>query len=449
LGDFPENVVLVSLRETVERMNDEFAPAVAYVLDKNKGGSVRKFLNISLSFVFILFLFLNAGVGIAQIPNASPVPGQLPGSSTVQAIGVGNIIAGDVAHARDNAIDDALRKAVQQVLGTYLSSETLVQNYQMVEDNILTWTKGYVQNYKVIAERQLDSMTYQVTVEATIRMGDLKNDAESLQNLIAKMGNPRLMVMIQERNIGENYQGNGYFNVDMTSAETAMIDVLMNKGIEVVDPSVIKRKLKKQEALAALSGNLKAATAIAHEYGAEVIVIGKAMAKVATGVNLYGMKSCQADVTTRAINTDTGMIIATASGHAAKPHIDELTGGTMAIKAAATQTANQLIDKILKKWRAQYYNATAIELQVKGIENFNQLEQFKTTLKYYIRGIKGIFDRKFSNGEAFLEVKMTGNTRQLARELSNKDLGKIKVDVLGVTPNSLELKVSPVQEEEN
>jgi len=43
---------------------------------------------------------------------------------------------------------------------------------------------------------------------------------------------------------------------------------------------------------------------------------------------------------------------------------------------------------------------------------------------------------------------MTGNARQLARELSNKDLGKIKVNVLGVTPNSLELQVEQVSVEE-
>ena len=69
-------------------------------------------------------------------------------------------------------------------------------------------------------------------------------------------------------------------------------------------------------------------------------------------------------------------------------------------------------------------------------------------MKYYIRGIKNIFDRKFRGGKAILEVKMTGNARQLARELSNKDLGKIKVNVLGVTPNSLELQVVQVQQEQ-
>ncbi len=394
-----------------------------------------------------LFFFFSSGL-MAQVPgNGQPRPGQAGAAPMIQATGTGNIIAGDVAHARDDAIDDALRKAVQQALGTYLSSETLVQNYQMVEDNILTWTHGYVKNYKVISERQLDPSTYQVVVEADIRMDDLKNDAESLQNLLAKMGNPRMMIMIQERNIGENYQGAGYFDVDMTAAETAMNDIFLQKGIEVVDPSVIRQKLKKRQALAALSGNVRAAAAIGHEYGAEVIVLGKAMAKVATGVNLYGMKSCQADVTARAINTDTGTIIATASAHAAKAHIDALTGGTMAIKAAAGQVADQLLDKILKKWRAQYYNATGIELDVAGLENFNQLEQFKTTLKYYIRGIKNIYDRKFSGGKALLEVKMTGNARQLARELSNKDLGKIKIQVLGLTPNRLELQVVQIQQE--
>ncbi|MCB0259660.1 MAG: hypothetical protein KDE62_08070, partial [Calditrichaeota bacterium] len=52
----------------------------------------------------------------------------------VIAKGLGAIIAGDEAKASDDALASALRNAVEQVVGTMIQSNTLVENYQLVED---------------------------------------------------------------------------------------------------------------------------------------------------------------------------------------------------------------------------------------------------------------------------------------------------------------------------
>jgi len=38
--------------------------------------------------------------------------------------------------ARDHAIKDALRKAVEQAVGTFIFSETVVENYEVLSDRI-------------------------------------------------------------------------------------------------------------------------------------------------------------------------------------------------------------------------------------------------------------------------------------------------------------------------
>lgn len=50
-------------------------------------------------------------------------------AQTVIAEGVGAVFGNDRAIARDQAIQDALRKAVEQAVGTLVSSETMVQNF--------------------------------------------------------------------------------------------------------------------------------------------------------------------------------------------------------------------------------------------------------------------------------------------------------------------------------
>jgi len=361
----------------------------------------------------------------------------------VTAKGVATVFAGDKGLARDQAIDDALRKAVEEGLGTFVQSTTLVENYQVVSDNILSWSNGYVKNYQIISEGLTQPTTYEVTIRAQLELANLKNDWESVQNLLSQMGNPRLLIIMDEQNIGQSYSKYNFLTVDMTIAEATLINKFLENGFECIDGATMRENIKREQAAAALAGNSKAAAEIGKSLGAEVIITGKAVAKVATGINLGGMKSCQANLTARVVKADVATIIATSSQHSAYPHIDEVTGGTKAIEKAANKMANELINKITQKWKDEFYKATTVKLVVQDIESFTQMNDFKTTLKYYIRGVKDIYQRNFSGGVAELDVKLTGSADQLARELERKDLDKFSVKVLGASMNKITIKIAP------
>src|SRR5574341_2097406 len=123
-----------------------------------------------------------------------------PSTAEITVVGVGTILASDVGAARDQAIDDAMRKAVQQALGTYVKSETLVENFQLVSDQILSWSAGYVKKYNILRERRTPDNTYEVEMQAVVNLTDLRTDDDALAKLIEKE-NPRVMVMIAEQNI--------------------------------------------------------------------------------------------------------------------------------------------------------------------------------------------------------------------------------------------------------
>lgn len=366
----------------------------------------------------------------------------------VTSKGMASIFANDVALARDQATDDALRNAVEQTLGTFIQASTLVQNNMVVEDNILSWANGYVRSYRIISEGQTDPSTYEVTIEATVELANLKNDWESIQNLLSRMGNPRLMFLIEEQNIGESRNQYDYLSVDMNVTETTLLEKFIEKGFECVDPATVRENLKQEQAAAILQGDTKLAATLAKKLNAEVVITGKAIAKVATGINLGGMKSCQANVTARAIKADVATVFATSSQHAAYPHIDEVTGGTEAIKKATVKLADELMTKITQKWKDEYYQATTVKVILQGITSFNEVTDFSSTLKYLVRGVKETYTREASGDHAELDVKITGNANQLARELERKDLDKFQVKVVGLTMNKLTLKISTKTEAE-
>ncbi|OQX95598.1 hypothetical protein B6I21_04595 [candidate division KSB1 bacterium 4572_119] len=308
-------------------------------------------------FFIMLFSLLFVFSGFATF-----VSGQ-QATKVVTSTGVASIFSNDVGLARDQATDDALRKAVEQTLGTFIQSSTLVENNMVVQDNILSWSNGYVRTHKILREGKTDPSTYQVIIEAVVE-------------------------------------------------------------------------------LAILQGNTQMASAIAKKLGAEVIITGKTIAKVATGFNLGGMKSCQANITARVIKADVATIIATGSSHAAYPHIDEVTGGTEAIKKATNKLSTELLNKITQKWKDEFYKSTTVKVVVHGVKSFTQVNDFKNTVKYFVRGVKEIYNRNIAGSMAELDVKITGNASQLARELEKKDLDKFDVKIIGLTMNKITIQIS-------
>ncbi len=360
----------------------------------------------------------------------------------VVSSGIGAIVSGDVAHARDDAVEDALRKALEQVMGMMIESETLVENYQVLEDNIFSKTQGYIRNYEVIQEKKRDEMLYEVTVKAAVKVSNLQDDLTGITTLMRRKNMPRMMMLIEEQNIGET-PGYYTFSADMNAAETAIMETFMAKGFRFVDRNTIQNNINQQKAAAILAGNTSEAVSLGRAVGAEVILTGKALAK-STVVEVYGttQKSQQATVSVRAIRTDTGDIIATNTAQGAYPHIDDIIGGTKAIQKACATLSDEIMDQILERWQSDVSSGGVIVLKVQGISGFSQLNKFKGALKYYVRGLVDVTQREWNGAFASLEVNMKGNADDLAARLDGKDVEGILVSVIGMSQNSVTVQLN-------
>jgi hypothetical protein len=360
----------------------------------------------------------------------------------VVARGLGAILAGDEVKAEEDAIAAALRNAVEQVVGTMIESDVLVQNYQTMEDNIYTRTAGYVQRYDVISKTKQMDNAIEVTVKAVVKLTDLQNDLAAIGVLINRKGKPRTMVLIDERNIDAHYYN---YIQDMNTTETALMNELMNYGFPFVDAAQSKAVIAGDVVTAALSGDASAAASIATRMGAEIILTGTAVSKVASGapavVTNAGLKSCQANINLRVIRADDASIIAVASASDRAAHIDEITGGTLALQKAAKKAADELKDKIIQAWQKDVYSSAQVQLQVLNIASFSQLNTFKNSLKYYVRGVQAVNQRNFASGTALFDIDTKGTAEQMASELEAKEIEGLKLKVIGLTANKVTVQI--------
>lgn len=387
--------------------------------------------------VFIIPLFIFSSILRAQVVE---VPKE------VVTTGVGFILAGDVAKARDDAINDAMRKALEKVLGLLVESETRVEHYQTIEDNIFTKTSGYIHSREIIREGRKEDELYEVVIRAVVKTADLENDLQAIGVLLREAGKPRLMVLMRESNMAE---GGEEISINLNVSETTLIEEFRKKGFPFVDERAAKSGVEKEQALAAVYGDNNAAVLIGNKYNAELIIIGEAVARVAESMSeqIAPLKSCQADVTARAIKADDGTIIAEGRAHSAYPHINEITGGAIAIEKASRKLAQQLLAEILKRLKEEMASGKIIRLQIINLKSFTQLNQFKNALRYYIRGIIDLQQRNFTETVADIDVEIRGNAEKLAQELEGKTIGKFKVKVIGLSANKITVSIEDIPQE--
>ena len=81
--------------------------------------------------------------------------------------------------SRQEAINNGLRTAVEQALGTMMSSYTAVKDGKLLQDKITSASAGYVKNYDVLAEgKDPVSETYRVKLNVNIDDAKLKGSVE-------------------------------------------------------------------------------------------------------------------------------------------------------------------------------------------------------------------------------------------------------------------------------
>lgn len=380
---------------------------------------------------------------ILLFPATSAVSAGTPAVVSTTAEGVGVIKSGNKAMARDQAIRDGQRIAVEQAVGTMVASETLVQNYEVLRDQIYSQTQGYIKDYTIIEEKEEGSL-YRVTLKAQVARGSLENDLMALGMLMQRKEMPRIMLMVAEQNVGMHYYsfwwGLKSEQMDLSVTESVLMEQLGQKGFVLVDPSVKAGRVDVSEPYRIASLSNEAIVSIGRLYEAEVVIYGKALAKLAGSVMNSSMQSAMADVSLRAVNTDNARVIASATNHAAAVHPSKVTAGTNALKAATESISTSLVEQIAERWNQDMSSGALIQLEIRGVASYSRLVTFKDKVKQ-VRGVTGLYQRSYQAGVATLDLKATKGAQALADEIVGIDYGGFSVDVTEVSQNRIQLKM--------
>jgi len=358
----------------------------------------------------------------------------------VTANGEAAVLDNDVAAAKERATDAALRNAVEQTVGTLVQSESLAENNVLLNDTVYTQARGFVKNFSVTGVKN-EGNAVTVTVKASVVEDKVEDALVGAGVLLARLGKPRVVVLVSEQNIGDSQAGLniGPVSTELGVTENTIMEKLRETGFSFVDPQALTGKIKVENAVALVNGNQpNAIRELADASGADVIIVGKAVSKDQGTIMGTQMHSGQANLTLRVFNSGNGAILANSTCQGAEAHVDTTTAGTKALKKAAEKCVKELSAQLLKEWQKAVFGAKTVAMKVRGVGKYQALGKFKNELLARVRGIQSVQERRFEKGEASIDIELKGTVQMLAQEIAAKQLA----EVTGTTASSLEVQLA-------
>lgn len=254
------------------------------------------------------------------------------------------------------------------------------------------------------------------------------------------VGSVKIMVMVEEK-IAGLFQTTSF--EDMGQAESIIVEKLVNSGFNVVDPRTVKANIARDQALRILEGDNYAAASAGLQYGAQVVITGKAFSKQAGGgIQGSRMQSMQGMVQLRAVRSDDGRIIASRSAQTAAAHIDEAQGGVRAVRGAADQATEALIQDVIAAvvGQASAQAAKTLTVVITNLVSYRHLTAVRHFFETELAGVQGLDQRSYTMGTAELGLTYAGSSTDVAEELAYRRFPGFRLEPTNVTANRVDLR---------
>ncbi len=345
---------------------------------------------------------------------------------TVEAEGYAPITDGNEKKAREEAKRSLMRDALEKALGAYVSGITEMKNFEVVKDKVFSQSKGLVKDIDVLKEWKDNDGVFHIWAKCGVVETAL--DGVLGPVVIDSLGNPRIMVLLDER-IGDKASF-------LSTAESEVLRVFEKAGYLIVDPAQAGDLKDINLAAVRQSGDAEKLREVARDFQADVIIYGKAYAssfanQKMSGVNIYGVRS----------TVQLKAVLATSAYQLASDTFEEKTKGVSvedgAIKGlvpGAARASKSLVNKIaysLISGSAGGIPGRTVKIRISSI-SFKEAKELKDALSD-IEGVTGVYQRLFQNKNLELDIVSDKSAEDVASILSNKGY-----DIENVTASTVE-----------
>ncbi|HHH76414.1 MAG TPA: hypothetical protein ENL03_05260, partial [Phycisphaerae bacterium] len=213
---------------------------------------------------------------------------------------------------KEDALRDAMRKAVEEGAGTLVYSESKTKDFVLINDTILARATGFVQSHEVISVEQSEDGVWEMTIVAVVSIKGIEDTWGVVTTMLKQMGRPKIMVFINEKIAGRE--------VESSTVQTRIENVLLKSGFLLVNREQLKAIDQKDLEAAVAEDKPDKIQAIAKRFGAQLFITGTAVAtagefKRVAGIPIY---IYQTDANVKCFRSDTAQLLSSIPGESTR-----------------------------------------------------------------------------------------------------------------------------------
>jgi len=315
------------------------------------------------------------------------MPAAVWSGEKVTARGVSFFEEGREAIAREKALDEAKRAAIEQAVGTRIESKTVVENFQVSRDQVFSHATGYLKNLEILSEEKTDLGTFEVEISAEVEIAALVNDLDRFKKILGWQKNPRVSILVDPdldkayvatarktaSRLGRKLKSEGFRVFDAATADTSGMGLVVRLGLEIASSQSAYQGVK---------------------------------------LTLHEI-SLRTDV----LRTGEGEILASASAVKSLPGSNRLQVLDKGAKQCVDSVWKDLRRQLTRLWEKELYSQRQIDLVVKNITSHAEAEEVGAILKSDASGMVDVQLLSFKKKRAEFSIQYNGWPEHLVTEL--------------------------------
>lgn len=332
-------------------------------------------------------------------------------------VAMANVEATGEGPSKEQALATAMRRAVEQGVGTYVKSGTTVVDSALVDDKILSHSRGYVTSYKILREGKTDE-GFSVTISAKVDDRSIRDDIDALTILRKSVGNPRILVAYSKKGEGAAILKGKDFIEEIYNG---IVESLTDKQFRVVDKSGSERFAQQVADTHGIDVDLNRAAAYGLKFNAEYTLLYSVSGDVKEGVVNKGVKlriKTQLLDNTRSQVITSKVIEQTGSGQTLENAMEK------AARDGGRKIVTPMIEVIQRSWTDQQQNGALYTIVIDGVDDPEEIANFTGMFERFplVSDAKEI---ESGGGKTTFEAAYKGKRDQLDRDVirATKELG--------------------------
>ena len=368
---------------------------------------------------------------------ATPSWGQMAKRVTVvgQAAGTG-------PRAEDEALKAAQRKAVEMTCGLFINAQSQTENYELVQDRILSQAGGYVNEWTENRRWVEDDVTF-IEIQATVSVAKFERDWAAFAHLKEDEGNPRMVMVIIEDNDVDDLKPPVLHGVCQSLFE----NFFLGKDVQLMDQGISDNVRQRDLDQAALDNNITKLAAVAAEFKADVLIYGRAEAKRGGTMELGGQLLYRWDVSLniRAVQADSAAILMSNSYRPKTPYTTtSAAAGDDAFRKLSDEVAAKVLEDIGRAWHKRASVRRILTVKFNDVSR-RQAKAICNALAEHrgvVNGPDGAKLRNLNHGVADVEIDWKFDLNLLADTLEEMQIDGMTFEITEQTGNRLDVQVA-------